>query len=91
MNVKDANSALLVIDMQNIYLPDNKWACIHMRNTIKNIEKRINSFPSNQVFFTKFVASSSPCGIWKDYNNIYNQINSSIILNNYIDEFQKYI
>ena len=91
MDGKGANSALLVIDMQKVYLPENKWACIHMRNTIKNIEKRIKSFPKDHVFFTKFVASSTPCGIWKDYNKIYSQINSSIILNDYIDEFQKYI
>lgn len=81
------NSALLVIDMQNVYLPENEWSCIKMAEIIKYIEEKIKDFPINQVFFTKHMAFSNPKGQWK----MYNKINSSKYLNDYILELKKYL
>ena len=85
------NSALLIIDMQNVYLPENEWACIKMNQTIKYIEEKIKDFPKNQIFFTKHQAFDNPKGIWKEYNKKYSQINSNQHLNDYIPELKKYI
>lgn len=85
------NSALLVIDMQNVYLPENKWACIEMDAVINYIEKKIKDFPENQVFFTKHMAFEFPQGQWKLYNEQYSDINSNIYLNDYIPNFKKYL
>lgn len=85
------NSALLIIDMQNVYLPENEWACIKMSQTIKYIEEKIKNFSENQIFFTKHQASENPQGIWKEYNEKYSNINSNQYLNDYIPELKKYI
>lgn len=85
------NSALLIIDMQNVYLPENEWACIKMSQTIQYIEEKIKNFSENQIFFTKHQASENPQGIWKEYNEKYSKINSNKYLNDYIPELKKYI
>lgn len=85
------NSALLVIDMQNVYLPGNEWACIRMPETIKYIEEKIKDFPKSQVFFSQHKASENPKGQWKIYNEKYAKINSSEYLNDYVPELKKYI
>lgn len=85
------NSALLVIDMQNVYLPENEWSCIRMAEVINYIEEKIKDFPKNQVFFTQHIASQNPKGEWKTYNKKYAEINSNKYLNDYIPELKKYL
>lgn len=85
------NSALLVIDMQNVYLPENEWSCIRMHEVIKYIEEKITDFPKNQIFFTEHKAFKNPKGIWKTYNKKYDEINSNDYLNDYIPELKKYL
>lgn len=87
----NSKSALLVIDMQNVYLPQNDWACKNIYEKIQNIEKRISQFPRNNVFFTKYLATKSPQGQWCDYNKIYAHINSNPYLNDYIDDLKQYV
>ncbi|MBR3696987.1 MAG: cysteine hydrolase [Clostridia bacterium] len=89
-NIKK-NVALLVIDMQNAYLPGNEWECNKILKVVKNIEEKIKEFPLNQIFFTKYIASENPKGVWKEYNNVYSEINSNENLNDYIKEIKKYI
>ena len=85
------DSALLIIDMQNVYLPQNKWACINMYEKIQNIERKIAEFPRSNVFFTKHIAPNSPHGQWCEYNKIYANINSNPYLNDYIADLKQYI
>lgn len=85
------NSALLVIDMQNVYLPENEWSCIKMDKVIKYIEEKMKDFPKNQIFFTKHKAFETPKGEWKTYNKNYAKINSNEYLNDYIPELKKYL
>lgn len=85
------NSALLVIDMQNVYLPENEWSCIKMAEVINYIEEKIKDFPKNQVFFTKHIAFENPKGQWEMYNKKYDKINSNKYLNDYIPELKKYL
>lgn len=85
------NSALLVIDMQNVYLPENEWSCIKMGKVINYIEEKIKEFPKNQIFFTQHIAFENPKGQWKIYNKKYANINSNKYLNDYIPELKKYL
>lgn len=85
------NSALLIIDMQNVYLPENEWACIKMPEAINYIEEKIKKFPMGQVFFSKHIASKNPKGQWELYNKKYDKINSNKYLNDYIPELKKYL
>lgn len=85
------NSALLVIDMQNVYLPGNEWSCIKMSEVINYIQKKINDFKKNQVFFTQHMAYQNPKGQWKLYNQKYANINSNKYLNDYIQDLKKYL
>ena len=85
------NSALLVVDMQNVYLPENEWACKRMKEIIKYIEKEIKNFKSNQIFFTQHRPAQKPKGAWKMYNEKYIDINSNEYLNDYVPELKKYI
>lgn len=85
------NSALLVIDMQNVYLPENEWSCIKMDTIIKYIEEKIKEFPKSQVFFTQHRAFENPKGEWKIYNEKYSDINSNEYLNDYIPKLKKYL
>lgn len=84
------NSALLVVDMQNVYLPENEWACIRMDKVVKYIEDKVNIFPKNRVFFSQHKAAENPKGQWKMYNEKYNNINESEYLNDYVSSLKKY-
>lgn len=85
------NEALLIIDMQNVYLPENQWACIRMDEIIKYIDDKINRFPKKSVFFTRHMAFNNPKGVWKTYNATYAEINSNDYLNDFVSELKKYI
>ena len=46
------NDLLLVIDMQNVYLPDQPWACETAARTKENILKLLENHPKDQTIFT---------------------------------------
>ena len=62
------NDLLLVIDMQNVYLPDQPWACETVAHTKANILKLLEKHPKNQTIFTRYIAAEHPVGTWKTYN-----------------------
>ena len=61
---------LLVIDMQNVYLPEEDWACPRITTCIPYIQSLLSVFPQEQVIFTRFLAPKEPIGIWKKYNEL---------------------
>src|SRR5699024_11879453 len=67
LNIEE-NDLLLIIDMQNVYLPGQPWACPNIKHAIPYIKKKISEFPENQIIFTKYLPFHHPKGIWKDYN-----------------------
>ena len=69
------NDLLLVIDMQNVYLPDQPWACETVAHTKANILKLLEKYPKNQTIFTRYIAAKHPVGTWKTYNELNRKIN----------------
>ena len=59
---------LMVIDMQNIYSNGQKWECKNFGRAVDKIKSLLNSCNSEDVLFTRYIASETPNGIWADYN-----------------------
>ena len=68
---------LLVIDMQNVYLPGADWACPSMPSAIANTKKLIDSEKIGRILFTQYVAPAEPSGRWQEYNREYREINEN--------------
>lgn len=94
---------LLVIDMQNVYLPDQPWACPRMPQAMDNIHsileasQRLALTAANdgavgttgmQVQFSRFLAPEHPVGTWQNYNRANQRINEDTWMNALIDEYQ---
>lgn len=85
------SDVLLVIDMQNVYLPQNQWECEGITGAISYIGEVLEKFPEDQVIFTRFMAPEHPQGTWKEYNRVNGEINRSEELNAPVQELQKYM
>ncbi len=81
---------LLIIDMQNVYLPGNPWACRKTEEAADQIIRLISSGKAWQTIFTIFTAPSSPTGIWKQYNLENREINENEYLNEIIAPLKPY-
>ena len=79
------NDLLLVIDMQNVYLPDQPWACETVAHTKANILKLLEKNPENQTIFTRYIAAEHPVGTWKTYNELNRKINEDPWMNELMD------
>lgn len=75
------NDLLLVIDMQNVYLPDQPWACETAARTKENILKLLENHPKDQTIFTRYIAAEHPVGTWKTYNELNRKINENPWMN----------
>lgn len=76
MKKKKYHDLLLVIDMQNIYTKNQHWACLDTEGAADKINLLVDSGICTDVIFTRFLASDSPSGVWKDYNIQNKKINS---------------
>lgn len=82
---------LLVIDMQNVYLPDSPWGCKNMPKAISNIKTLLDYEDKKyDVIFTEYLPSESPKGIWKEYNIVNKEINDNKWMNEIVDELKDY-
>ena len=79
------NDLLLVIDMQNVYLPDQPWACETAARTKENILKLLENHPKDQTIFTRYIAAEHPVGTWKTYNELNRKINENPWMNELMD------
>lgn len=82
---------LLVIDMQNAYLPGNPWGCCRMKEAIQFTLHAIEKFPKDQVAFTRFIPPKNPEGTWKEYNQTNKNINRDTRMNEFVEELKPYI
>ena len=85
------NDLLLVIDMQNVYLPDQEWACPRITQASRNIRRLLDSGKIGNVLFTQFLAPEEPSGRWQEYNREYRAINEDVWLCALNDEFLPYL
>ncbi len=51
---------LLIIDMQNVYSPNQKWECHNFNQTTENILRLIQNGRHESVAFTRYIASKNP-------------------------------
>ena len=79
---------IIVIDMQNAYLPGMPWACVDMDRTIANIRKLLDS--GTDAAFTVFVPPADPKGAWNEYCRVTREINEDEHANALMDEFSLY-
>lgn len=84
------NDLFLIIDMQNVYLPGEEWACPSVKDAIKNVRRILDADVVQQVIFTKFMASDAPQGTWKQYNQEYKEINENTYLCELVEDLQPY-
>lgn len=78
---------LLVVDIQNVYLPGYPWACPSINKKIDKI-KILLDFGIPAVF-TRFVPPKS-VGTWENYNKKYSDINSNKYLGEIVSELKLY-
>ena len=85
------NDLFLIIDMQNVYLPKQPWACPNIEYAVQYIKKMIDEFPKDQVIFTQYLPFRHPKGVWKEYNIVNAEINHNSWMNDYIEELKPYL
>ena len=86
---------LLVIDMQNVYAEGGEWHCPNTDAAAENVKSLIaESKGKIDVAFTRFLASETPTGVWKQYNIENAAVNedaySNEMLSIFEDELQEY-
>lgn len=89
--MKEKKDLLLVIDMQNVYLPGEEWACPSMGRTSGTIRRLLDTCRFQNVIFTKFAASEQPQGAWKSYNEINQSVNENEWMNDIVAELKPYL
>ena len=82
---------LLVVDMQNAYLPGNPWGCSKMKDAIQYTLQMIDKFPKTQAAFARFLPPDDPQGTWKEYNQTNKNINRNAWMNEFVEELKPYI
>ncbi|MCR5218933.1 isochorismatase family protein [Treponema sp.] len=80
---------LLVVDMQNVYLKNQKWACLDTEGCARRILKLIDSGKITDVLFTRFIADKKASGVWADYNVKYADVNQSEYANAMVSDFDE--
>lgn len=82
---------LLIVDMQNVYLPGQPWECKKITDAILFIKDLIKKLPKNQIIFTQYVPFQNPTGVWKEYNSINSEINKNPWMNDYVKDLKPYL
>lgn len=91
MNLEN-NDLILIIDMQNVYLPNQPWGCFSFNRSLQNIKRLINSCEKksrlNRIFFTKFIHNPKATGIWAEYNVQNKEINNNAWMSEIVDDLK---
>lgn len=81
---------LVVVDMQNVYLEDQEWACTQTTQAAENIKLLIDDEVCDNNVFTVYYAPEDPVGTWVTYNEWYADINEDEWLNAVVDLLIEY-
>lgn len=85
---------LLIIDMQNAYMPGQPWACPSMPSALRQTLRLLDAPFAGKcydVIFTRFIAPSRPEGRWIQYNESNCDINSNPYLNQIVPQLQPFL
>ena len=91
MKMKKKNDLLLIIDMQNVYLPGEEWSCPSMVQAIQHIKTLLDADCTEQVAFTRFVPPADPVGTWMQYNEENYRVNQCEYLNEIVEDLKPYL
>ena len=80
-NRKKRGDLLLVVDMQNVYLEGQPWACIRTREAADHICEVLKAGTADQVIFTRFLENPEAEGTWREYNRTNREINHNPWMN----------
>ena len=81
---------LLVVDFQNVYLPDRDWACPSMPEAVENTLRILEAPKAPEYILTKYIAPTDPVGRWQQYNEAYAEINENAYLSELVKELEPY-
>lgn len=88
---RDVNDdILLIVDFQNVYLPGNEWACPSMPEAVANTKRILESPDAPDYIMTRYIAPAEPIGRWKEYNEVYREINENAFLSEIADDMALY-
>lgn len=85
---------LLVIDMQNVYMPGQPWACASMPAALERIQRLMEHPACGKAYdavFTRYIAPEEPVGRWKQYNESNRRINEKPFLNQIVPQLQPFL
>lgn len=85
---------LLIIDMQNAYMPDAPWECPSILSALEHIIQLLEHPACGTAYdpvFTRYIASEKPAGRWVQYNDANRVINENPFLNQIIPALQPYL
>lgn len=80
---------LLVIDMQNVYRTNQKWACLDTEGAADRINRIIASGRCSDVIFTRYLSAEHPKGVWRDYNVVNAEVNADAWANEMLPQFEE--
>lgn len=82
-------TAVLVVDMQNVYLEGQKWACPSIASAAANIRRVCRAMRGEgPIVLTRFMPAPDPAGVWRDYNRINAAVNADVWLNELTDDMK---
>lgn len=80
----------LIIDMQNVYLSNQPWACRATSEVAQSIQNLIDLKVADNFIFTRYIASEQPIGAWVNYNQENADINSNPWMNEIVSNLMSY-
>lgn len=90
-----ADDLILVIDMQNVYRPDQPWSCGTFDRSCERILTLLRAAETAeaapQVCFTQFLCDPNATGAWADYNEQYREICAAPWLNEITDTLMPFL
>lgn len=81
-------TGILVIDVQNVYLAGQKWACVSIDAAMDNIRRLCASVRDTPVVMTRYIPFAEPQGVWADYNRVNAEVSGNAWLNELTDEMK---
>ncbi len=89
-----SDDLILVIDLQNAYLPGQPWGCDSIGRSIGNILALLRAAEARrdgpELCFTRFVSDPGARGVWAEYNRRNRDINENPWMNALVAELAPY-